>query len=217
MYLFDLPLGGSEKASGITYDPTNNSLWVVVGASAASSTRILELALDGTLKGQFSGSGMANGAAYAIFAGALATDYGTDTLWWLPLGDLATGPLKFAVQFQHRRPVPLGRAARPHEAGLRRGIRSGRAQQRARTGIARTARARGWCRNPDEAQNGSLAAIRSEPGSQAAGFGYRNWICAISCSVSWSRPNCAAAMSSFSCAMDVAPMIEAPRNQRLAT
>src|SRR5438270_546489 len=39
----------------------------------------------------------------------------------------------------------------------------------------------------------------------------------MSSNVSESSVNCAAAMSSLSCGIEVAPMIDAPRNQRLAT
>lgn len=96
-YRFDLPLTSTEKAYGITYDPTRNSLWVLAVArttvqGGSTSSRVLELGLDGTLKSQFAGSGTANNAPYAIFEGALAMDYSDNTLWWLPLGTQSIDP-----------------------------------------------------------------------------------------------------------------------------
>jgi len=52
-YLFALPLTSTEKAYGITYDPTNNSLWVLAVdrfSPGGTTSRVLELGLDGTLK-----------------------------------------------------------------------------------------------------------------------------------------------------------------------
>jgi len=94
-YRFDLPLTSTEKAYGITYDPTNNSLWVLAVdriSPGGTTSRVLELGLDGTLKSQFAGFGTANGGPYGIVEGALAMDYSDNTLWWLPLGTQSIDP-----------------------------------------------------------------------------------------------------------------------------
>jgi hypothetical protein len=91
-WLFDLTMvAAGEQASGITFDPERGSLWVVAGPASGGGARILELALDGTLRSQFGLLGLG--------LGVLAMDYGDDSLWWLMLGDLDPASANTVVRF----------------------------------------------------------------------------------------------------------------------
>ncbi len=84
-------LAAGEQASGITYDPTSSSLWVL--ATGGTSTRILELGLDGSFRSGFD-------TPY-VGKGALAMDYADNTLWWVPQGD-RTSDYYYLTQFNRQ-------------------------------------------------------------------------------------------------------------------
>lgn len=82
--LFELPVGNNEdRRLGITYDATNNSLWLS-GYSGASANTIENRAIDGTLLSSFT---VAHGRNTA-----LALDPNDGTLWLFNRDTFTTAP-----------------------------------------------------------------------------------------------------------------------------